>query len=88
MWLVVLEQREYMLSAFQRPVGQEPVVVVGQSASATNRDQPKIAFSGKDRHPSSRTTQKSGPVRLPAVRQGGHPRDCLLWVARRSLDEN
>lgn len=87
-WLLVLEQTQDVLGAYQRPFRQEPVVVVGQSPSATNRDESRIAIFGKDRHSPSRTTLASALVGLPAVGQGGHPRGCLPRVTRRHVDDD
>ena len=49
-WLMILEQMQYVLGAQQGPVSQQPMVFVGQSAPATNGDQPRITLFREDRH--------------------------------------
>jgi hypothetical protein len=49
-WLMIFEQMQYVLGAQQSPVSQQSMVFVGQSAPATDGDQPRIALFRKDRH--------------------------------------
>jgi hypothetical protein len=49
-WLMILEQLQHVLGAQEGPVSQQSVVVVRQSAPATDGDQPRITLFREDRH--------------------------------------
>jgi hypothetical protein len=50
--LLLLEQRQHVLGAHEGPVGEQPVVLVRQSAPAADGDQPGVALLRQDRHTS------------------------------------
>jgi hypothetical protein len=58
-WLIILEQMQHVLGAQEGPVSQQSVVFVGQSAPATDSDQPRITLLREDRHTPIPTIQKS-----------------------------
>ena len=58
-WLMIFEQMQYVLGAQQSPVGQQSMVFIGQSAPATDGDQPRIALFRKDRHTPFPTIDRS-----------------------------
>ncbi len=49
-WLMILEQMQHVLGAQERPISQQSVVIVGQSAPTTDGDQPRITLFREDRH--------------------------------------
>ena len=63
-WLLMLEQMQHMLGAQEGPVGQQPVVLIRQSAPATDGDQPRIALFREDRHPRIPTMHQATPRRV------------------------
>lgn len=58
-WLMSLEQMQHVLGTQQGPVSQQTVVLVGQSAAATDGDQPRIALFWEDRHTSMPTIHEA-----------------------------
>jgi hypothetical protein len=58
-WLMILEQMQHVLGAQEGPVSQQSVVFVGQSASATDGDQPRITLFREDRHALIPTIQET-----------------------------
>lgn len=82
-WLAILEQRQHVLGAQQGPVGQQPVVIVGQSAPATDGDQPRITVLREDRHnPMPTIHEATRGVRNDEVRVGAiHSAECRGVVA-------
>ena len=49
-WLMILEQMQHVLGAQERPISQQSVVIVGQSAPTTDGDQPRVTLLREDRH--------------------------------------
>jgi hypothetical protein len=67
--VMILEQMQHVLGARERPVGQQSVVFVRQSAPVTNGDQPRITLSREDRHTPIRTIQETtSSLRTPQAR--------------------
>jgi hypothetical protein len=48
--LIILEQMQHVLGAQERPVCQQPMVFVRQSATTTDGDQSRITLFRQDRH--------------------------------------
>ena len=49
-WLVLLEQMQHVLGAYERPVSQQPVVFVRQGSPAADGGPPGVALFREDRH--------------------------------------
>ena len=58
-WLMIFEQVQHVLGAQEGPVIQQSVVLVGQSAPTTDRDQPRITLFREDRHALIPTIQET-----------------------------
>jgi hypothetical protein len=58
-WLMIFEQMQHVLGAQEGPVSQQSVVFVGQSAPATDGDQPRITLFREDRHTPSPTIHEA-----------------------------
>jgi hypothetical protein len=58
-WLMIFEQMQHVLGAHEGPLSQQSVVFVGQSAPATDGDQPRITPFREDRHTPSPTIHEA-----------------------------
>lgn len=47
---LLLEEREHVLGTEKRPLGDQAVMLVRESAAAPNGDQSRVSFLGKDGH--------------------------------------
>jgi hypothetical protein len=70
--LMILEQMQHVLGAQERPVSQQSVVSVRQSAPATDRDQPRITLFREDRHTPIPTIRQAAAA-LTATRHKTRP---------------